>query len=170
MVMPTVSVGITTSMDPHRLSWHCQRFSDLENTMLYRLLQLRQSVFVVEQGCIYADLDDFDQDSDHLYVLDATVPVAYARCLPPGLVWEASSIGRIMVNTSLRRLKLGGELTRRAIAHNFTQWPGHPIRIGAQAYLEQFYRQLGFTSEQDHYMEDGILHVHMNMEATGEQH
>jgi ElaA protein len=170
MVMPTVSVGITTSMDLHGLSWHCQPFSGLENTMLYRLLQLRQSVFVVEQDCTYTDLDDCDQDSDHLYALDTTGPVAYARCLPPGLVWEASSIGRIVVKTSLRRLKLGGELTRRAIAHNVRQWPGHPIRIGAQAYLEQFYRQLGFTSEQDHYMEDGILHVHMNMAAKGEKH
>jgi ElaA protein len=169
MAMPTVSADIITNMDPNGLSWHCQHFSALESSMLYQLLQLRQSVFVVEQECVYPDLDDLDQGSDHLYALDAAGPVAYARCLPPGLAWEASSIGRIMVKTSLRRLKLGGELTRRAIAHNFAHWPGHPIRIGAQAYLEQFYQQLGFTSEQDPYMEDGILHVHMYLTATGEQ-
>ncbi|MCX2979823.1 GNAT family N-acetyltransferase [Halieaceae bacterium IMCC14734] len=157
-------------MDPTAITWHCQPFSALENRLLYQLLQLRQAIFVVEQNCPYPDLDNLDPHCDHLFALNQDEPVAYARCLPPGLTGEQSSIGRVLVQAQLRRLQLGGELMRRAIAHNFAQWPGHSIRIGAQAYLEEFYRHLGFTSEQDHYMEDGILHIHMQLTTTGEPH
>jgi ElaA protein len=168
MVMPTVQAAISTEVDMKALTWHCRPFSALDSGVLYQLLQMRQTIFVVEQSCPYPDLDDLDQDSDHLYALDQDQPVAYARCLPPGLAWEPSSIGRVAVTPGLRRFKLGHELMRRAIAHNFAQWPDYSIRIGAQAYLEQFYQQLGFISEQDPYMEDGILHMHMYLAGTGE--
>lgn len=144
------------------LLWHCHPFDALSTTDLYALLQLRQEVFVVEQDCVYQDLDGLDDRAWHLYCSDRDGrPLAVARCLPPGVAFTESSIGRVVTRQSARGSGLGRALMQRAVAFNLRQWPGAGILIGAQAYLEDFYRSLGFAPEGQPYDEDGIPHVHM---------
>ena len=141
--------------------WQTAAFADLSRQELYDLLQLRQEVFVVEQRSLYLDLDGRDQDAMHMLCRLGDKLVAYQRLLQPGLSYPESSIGRIVVRRSARGSNLGRDLVRRGIAHNRERWPDHGIRINAQAYLRDFYIDLGFTVEGDEYDEDGIPHVEM---------
>ncbi|WP_235898606.1 GNAT family N-acetyltransferase [Parahaliea maris] len=150
-----------------QLHWQTLTFDDLSLDALYAALQLRQAVFVVEQDCPYQDLDGLDQASFHMLCWRGDELLATQRCLPPGLSYTQSAIGRIVVSPQARGLKLGRELVRRGIDFNLAQWPGSGIRIGAQAYLLDFYTSLGFVSEEDEYVEDGIPHIHMLFRATG---
>ncbi|MEH6608404.1 MAG: GNAT family N-acetyltransferase [Halioglobus sp.] len=125
---------------------------------------MRQNVFIIEQDCLYPDLDDLDQDAMHMTGRNGESLQAYQRCLAPGVCYQESSIGRIIVAPFSRGTQLGRELVQRGIDHNRSQWPDHGIQIGAQAQLTKFYSSLGFVSLEDEYMEDGILHVHMLLE------
>jgi ElaA protein len=153
-------------MKDAQLTWECRPFSALDTQTLYAIMRLRQEVFVVEQACIYQDLDGNDQASFHLCGHRGSELLAYARCLPPGLDYPESSLGRIVVNPTARGLRLGEELVRRAIAFNRTSWPDTGIRIGAQAYLESFYRGFGFATASDVYDEDGIPHIKMVLKES----
>jgi ElaA protein len=152
-------------MDAHD-GWHQRRFAELGPELLYAILALRQAVFVVEQDCPYLDCDGLDAAAVHLFLLENGALTAYERCLPPGTPYPESSIGRIIVTPAQRGSGLGRELVRRGIAFNRARWPGHAIRIGAQSRLTRFYQSLGFVSCEDHYIEDGIEHVHMVLAAT----
>jgi ElaA protein len=146
-------------------TWITRDFGSLPTSLLYAILRLRQAVFVVEQNCVYQDLDDLDQVADHLLLLRGGEVMAYQRCLPPGSSFTQSSIGRIIVEPRARREGLGTELVQRGIAHNRARWPDSGICIGAQAHLQRFYGALGFRVIGDVYLEDGIEHVHMLLEA-----
>ncbi|NBY54229.1 MAG: GNAT family N-acetyltransferase, partial [Betaproteobacteria bacterium] len=123
------------------LQWQIERFDALELRQLYQLLQLRQAVFAVEQQCIYQDLDNLDLESFHLLGCHAQSGklLAYARCLPPGLKYPESSIGRVVVDLSWRGKGLGHALLRRAIdccaLFDGNEGGVQAIRISAQAYL-----------------------------------
>jgi len=147
------------------LRWQTSAFGELSLEALYAALQLRQAVFVVEQNCPYQDLDDLDKEAFHMLCWRDGKLLATQRCLPPGRCYTQSAIGRIVVSPEARGLKLGRELVQRGIDFNLAQWPGSGIRIGAQAYLLDFYTGLGFVSEEDDYVEDGIPHVHMRYEG-----
>jgi ElaA protein len=148
-------------MSEHEVHWQCLGFEALNTHELYGILHLRQQVFIVEQDCIYQDLDNLDQLSLHLCANRADELLAYLRCLPPGLSYEESSMGRIVTSPVARELKLGRELVRRGIELNFNTWPDSDILIGAQAYLENFYREFGFETVTEPYDEDGISHIKM---------
>lgn len=145
------------------LNWLNTPFAALATAQLYSLLQLRQDVFVVEQNCAYPDLDGLDQHGWHMRCLDEDTVLAYQRCLPPGIAYPESSLGRIVVNPAARGTGLGRELVQRGIDFNRRQWPHTDIYIGAQAYLQAFYGSLGFVSEGEPYLEDGILHIYMRL-------
>ena len=145
------------------LTWSLTRFDALSPRALYDLLQLRSEVFVVEQGCAFQDLDGLDAQALHLLghsEADGTLH-AYARCLPPGLNYVEVSIGRVVIRASARGSGAGHALMRQALACVALQWGAQPVRIGAQARLEGFYRQYGFVPDGAPYDEDGILHVAM---------
>lgn len=142
--------------------WQIRPFRQLSIDELYGLLQLRQDVFVVEQDCVYRDLDGLDARAWHLFCINEQGQhLAGARCLPPGTAFAESSIGRVVTRQSARGKGLGRDLMQRALDFNRRQWPGQDIVIGAQAYLETFYASLGFVAEGEPYDEDGILHIHM---------
>ncbi len=146
--------------------WKTVAFGQLALDELYALLRLRQEVFVVEQDCVYLDLDDKDQVGLHMLATEGDTLVAYQRCLPPGTSYPgASSIGRIVVAPQSRGTQLGRELVERGIAHNRQAWPGVDICINAQAHLQRFYGSLGFVPEGEEYMEDGIAHRRMRLPA-----
>ena len=148
-----------------QLEWQILSFDDLGSDRLYRVLQLRQQVFVVEQQSIYLDLDDKDRAASHMLALHDGSLCAYQRCLPPGTSYPESSLGRIVVQPQLRGRRLGHDLVRRGIDYNQRTWPGAGICINAQSYLEDFYVALGFRAEGEEYMEDGIPHRKMRLQV-----
>jgi len=141
--------------------WQTSEFAALSTTALYAALRLRQQVFVVEQHIIYLDLDGLDQDACHMLGWEGDTLQAYQRCLAPGAYFSESAIGRIVVSPGARGRGLGRELVRRGIELNLNRWPDQDIRINAQAYLEEFYRSLGFVSQGEVYDEEGIDHIEM---------
>lgn len=143
------------------LEWSCKEFPDISPGELYKILQLRVEVFIVEQQCIYQDCDDKDQQSLHLMGWDGSKLAAYARLLPPGLSYPSPSIGRVVISPSSRKDGYGRELMNHAIATVRSVYNTNTIIIGAQLYLKLFYSSLGFRQDSDIYLEDGIEHIKM---------
>ncbi|MDH4040121.1 MAG: GNAT family N-acetyltransferase [Gammaproteobacteria bacterium] len=141
--------------------WQTCEFSGLDILQLYAALRLRQEVFAVEQNCAYLDLDNLDQGAVHMLCWHRDELVAYQRCLAPGTAWPESALGRIVVRAQSRGRQLGRELVERGIRHNLGRWPEQDIRINAQAYLREFYADLGFSADGDVFGEDGIPHIQM---------
>jgi ElaA protein len=141
--------------------WQSLTFAQLGQARLYAVLRLRQEVFAVEQQSIYLDLDGLDQQAIHMLCSRDEQLLAYQRCLPPGVSYPESSLGRIVVSPGARGLHLGVELVQRGISHNLQHWPDSGIRINAQSYLQKFYINLGFVTDGDEYDEDGIPHLQM---------
>lgn len=143
------------------LRWRCLRFDELSLHGLYGLLALRSKVFVVEQACAYQDIDGADPDCLHLLGERDGMLLASARLVPAGLKFPEASIGRVVTEPVTRGSGLGHALMREAIARLQAHWGAQPIRIGAQAHLQAFYRQHGFLPDGEPYDEDGIEHVEM---------
>jgi ElaA protein len=141
---------------------HTRTFDALSPLELYRILQLRAAVFVVEQACNFHDADDHDLHAVHIFT-DARRDAPLEGCvrvLAPGITYAEASFGRLVTAPSVRRTGLGRELTLAALAWLDTHVPG-PVRIGAQSYLERFYRGFGFVPDGEPYDEDGIPHMPM---------
>ena len=143
------------------IDWKFTAFDALTLTELYELLQLRSEVFVVEQACVFQDMDGADTAAMHLLGTSGGQLVAYARCFAAGMKFKEASIGRLITRSDLRGSGAGHVLVRRAIASVTQQWGPQAIRIGAQARLEKFYRQHGFEPTGAPYIEDGIAHIEM---------
>jgi ElaA protein len=146
------------------IDWKCAAFAQLSPLELHDILQARAAVFVVEQACVFQDIDGADPPSWHLMGLGRLGPrrlVAYCRLVPPGVKYPEPSIGRVLTTEAARRTGVGRELMREAIARAAGLWPGSPIRIGAQCYLERFYGEFGFARSSAQYIEDGIPHIEM---------
>jgi ElaA protein len=146
--------------------WQALTFSELSREQLYAILRLRQEVFVVEQNCVFQDLDNLDQGATHMLCLEGERLLAYQRCIAPGSNSHDSLLGRIVVCPGMRNKQLGRELVQRGIKHNLLRWPGSDIRISAQAHLQRFYAALDFASEGGEYLEDGIPHQQMRYRST----
>ncbi len=143
------------------IEWRFLTFDALSTAGLYAVLQLRSAVFVVEQACVFQDMDGADESAMHLLGMLGGQLVAYARCLPAGVKFPEASMGRIVTRDSVRGTGAGHALVEKAKACLTQQWGAQAIRIGAQARLELFYRQHGFVKTGDLYIEDGIPHVEM---------
>ena len=156
----------TTNSAADKLSGTCTPFAQLQLQDLYDVLHARCQVFIVEQVA-FQDLDYEDQTGWHLLGRDAQgVLQSYARILPPGQVFDEPSIGRVLVMAAARGTGAGWELMRHAMHELEQLWPGSPIRIGAQAYLQQFYEGCGFAVSGEQYLEDGIPHLPMLYRAS----
>ena len=145
------------------VEWVTKRFDQLTVDELYDVMQLRQAVFVVEQKCWYLDADGVDKHCLHLLGrLPAGQLACYLRIVPPGHRFNEPSIGRVVVDTSLRRQGIGTSLMKRGVELVEDRYPAAGICLSAQKYLEDFYRSFGFTSTGHDYLEDGIPHVDMH--------
>jgi ElaA protein len=143
------------------IKWQCKPFNELSPHELYKILQLRNAVFVVEQNCVFQDADDKDEGCLHLMGFSGRELAAYTRLVPPGYIYEEASIGRVVISPAHRNKGLGIELMRRSTETCRSVFGDGAIRIGAQYYLVSFYSSLGFTIAGEKYFEDGIEHVHM---------
>jgi ElaA protein len=156
------------------IDWQFLTFDELSTNELYRVMGLRQNVFVVEQNCAYLDCDNKDQDSHHFLGRvknsSSTELVAYLRILKPKSPTEAPHIGRVVCRKDVRQSGVGKELVQRGIAHCATLFPGKSIKISAQQYLVNFYTNLGFRISSTPYDEDGIPHVGMIYKPPSQTH
>ncbi len=145
--------------------WQWSRFADLSGADLYEVLQKRQDVFILEQTCLYPDMDGLDAGAHHLLgwrIIDGKRALAaYLRVLAPGAKYAEMSLGRVLTAPSARGTGIGRELLAQGIAHAERQYPGQRIRIGAQQHLENFYGGFGFVTCSAPYDEDGIMHIDM---------
>ncbi|MAJ38479.1 MAG: GNAT family N-acetyltransferase [Flavobacteriaceae bacterium] len=133
-------------------------FQELSNIELYQILQLRTEVFVVEQDCVYQDMDDKDYESLHVVLLLDNNIAAYTRIYQSS---KASHIGRVVVKKEHRKNDLGRLIMKESVDFCESEYGKQDIIISAQLYLLKFYSELGFSSEGEIYLEDGIKHIQM---------
>lgn len=144
----------------------CLSFEQLDNYTLYQMLALRSAVFCVEQNCVYQDADGKDQNAWHVLAYHQGQLAATCRILMPSESYaDACSIGRVASSPAHRGIGVGEKLMQVAVAQCQQLFPDWPIRIGAQQYLEGFYQKFGFETISDSFLEDGIVHVTMQVEA-----
>jgi ElaA protein len=140
------------------LRWIDRAFGELSAIDLYAIMALRERVFVVEQKCAYQDADGIDPHARHVWAEDHAHTIhAYLRIVPAGVKFAEVSIGRVVTSPDTR----GNGLGKMLVKHGLAVAGEVPVRIGAQAHLEQFYAELGFARTSEPYDEDGIPHVEM---------
>ena len=144
------------------VNWTIKRFDELTLDELYNILQLRNEVFIVEQNCIYKDLDGKDRSAWHLIATEDDKLIAYTRILPPGVSYNDPAIGRVVTSPSKRRSGLGRELMKRSIEACEKLFGTTSITLSAQVYLKSFYGSFGFIVMGEEYLEDGIPHIEMS--------
>lgn len=138
---------------------YIKKFEELTGTELYEILKLRSNVFVVEQNCVYQDLDNKDQGAWHVYLTDEDGIQAYLRVLDRGVSFEDVSIGRVI--SMKRRCGLGTRILREGIRVAREKFAAQRITIEAQAYARGLYEKLGFVQNSEEFLEDGIPHIRM---------
>lgn len=137
-------------------------FSELSAKQMYDIAQLRQDVFIIEQNCIYADLDGMDNQANHLMIYEGNILLAYSRLFSVNLKHKnATSIGRIIVHKSKRRTEVGPKLIKCSLDWCLENFPNTTVYIEAQAALKEYYRNFGFIEEGEVYSVDDIPHLKM---------
>lgn len=151
-------------MDTGGLHWRLWDWNEWSNDLLYAAMRLRSAIFVVEQNCVFPDMDGLDPACTHLCGCDDDGRLlAYARLLAPGVKYEDASIGRVVTAVEARGRQLGRALMQEALRLTHARHPGAPVRLGAQQHLERFYGSFGFSTISAPYLEDGIWHVDMRL-------
>jgi ElaA protein len=174
MVSRKSNVNVTTGQQRMQtketltIDWRWKTFGDLTNVEVYDMLAARATVFVIEQNCLYGDIDGLDLDAWHLFAYgaasspDARAKLAgYLRVLLPDADDTDIRIGRVLTTADFRGQGLGRAMLDTTLGHIRAQWPGTPIRLHAQAHLQAFYGAFGFEPVSDVHVEDGIPHVWM---------
>ena len=136
-------------------------FSELDTEDLYQILRLRSEVFVVEQDCVYQDIDNKDRNAIHLYYKENDQIVAYTRIFKAGDYYENPCIGRVVVSKKNRGNDLGKKIMIDSMEYIKQNIKGEKIELSAQKYLDKFYKDLGFYKIGEDYLEDGIPHQRM---------
>ena len=142
-----------------RFEW--ARIDDLSARTFHAAIALRESVFVVEQNCVYQDADDYDLRCWHLLAWSGDALAAYMRVTDPGTKYPEPSLGRVVSSPAFRGQGLGQQLLTEALKRCDDVWPGRANRISAQHYLLKFYQGFGFVPVSGIYLEDGIDHIEM---------
>lgn len=151
---------------PGALNWRLYGWREWTHDQLYEAMRLRSQIFVVEQNCVFPDMDGIDPSCEHLCGTDAGGRLlAYSRLLPPGLKSPEAAIGRVVVHEAARGQSVGRALMLESLAACRRRFPNRPIRVGAQQHLERFYGSLGFERIGEPYLEDGIWHIDMRLPA-----
>ena len=136
-------------------------FQDLSNTEIYQILRLRSEVFVVEQECIYQDIDNKDKNAVHIFLKEKNEIIAYSRVFKEKEYFENPSIGRVVVANKRRMYGVGKKIMNISIDYIKQNIKAKCIEISAQKYLKKFYSNLGFVQQGDEYLEDNIPHLRM---------
>ena len=145
------------------IKWVTKKFEALSVVELYQILRLRSEIFVVEQNCVYQDLDNKDQNALHLFGEYDGKIIAYSRLFKAGDYFDCSSIGRVVVDKNYRDKKFGHELIKQGISEIRNHFNEENITISAQLYLKKFYETHGFIQTSEMYLEDDIPHIEMKI-------
>lgn len=157
-----------------KLTWISCHFDEMTPHHVYSLLKLRQQIFIIEQECIFPEIDGLDPLCDHIIALNGNDVLAAVRIVGPGIdpdhveQGDRSAIGRVVASENLRGQGIGRQLMLRAIDHCGQRFPGKAIYLNAQLYLKTFYEDLGFVQFGNAYEEDGIPHICMERPAPAE--
>ncbi len=143
------------------LSFKTKPFNELSTSELYKILRLRAEVFIVEQDCVYQDIDDKDSYALHVIGYKGNEIIAYARLFNTGDYFDKASIGRVVISEKERKFGYGHMLIQNCIAEIEKHFTAKEILISAQCYLISFYKKHGFNEEGEGYLEDGIPHIKM---------
>ena len=138
-----------------------KNFQDLSNTEIYQILRLRSEVFVVEQQCIYQDIDNKDKKAVHIFLKEKNEIIAYSRVFKEKEYFENPSIGRVVVANKRRMYGVGKKIMNISINYIKQNIKAKNIEISAQKYLKKFYSNFGFVQQGDEYLEDNIPHLRM---------
>lgn len=136
-------------------------FNELILDELYQVLQLRSEIFVVEQNCVYQDIDGKDQIALHVLGFKNDTLIAYTRCFDQGIYFEEASIGRVLVKETERKFNYGHDILKASMDIIQSRFKTAKIKISAQQYLTKFYESHGFQQIGEGYLEDGIPHIAM---------
>ena len=158
--MKNVKQQVPTNSDL-QFCWY--QLEEMGPMLLYYMLALRQGIFVVEQSCVYQDLDGLDKSAQHLIVKQDGKIVAGLRLLIPDPQHESLRIGRVAVSADSRSMGIAGAMMREAIEKAQRDFSSRTICLNAQTYLQKFYESLGFRISGEPFLEDGIPHIHMKM-------
>jgi ElaA protein len=145
------------------LQFKTKPFNELSTKELYDLLKLRCDVFIVEQNCVYPDIDGKDQKAVHVLGYYNDELVAYSRLFDAGHYFENASLGRVIVAQKYRDRKWGNNLMIEAITAIKKYYNKTQITISAQLYLQKFYESHGFKATSESYLEDDIPHIEMKI-------
>jgi len=140
---------------------HIKKFNELTKEEIYHIFQLRSEVFVVEQNCVYNDLDGKDEKATHIFYAERRNIIAYLRVFEKSK--EFASFGRVCVKKDFRKSGLGRKIVNEAIEFIKNNMKQEKIFIEAQEYLQKFYESLGFARKSDVFLEDGIQHIDMEL-------
>lgn len=143
------------------MNWNLKKFKELNVEEIYKILTLRNEIFIVEQECAYLDCDDKDLNSYHLFSEENGEIIAYLRILEKGVSYDEISIGRVAVKKNYRGKGISREMLLKAIDFVENNLNEDTIKIQAQAYLLNFYNSLGFKAVSEEYLEDNIPHIDM---------
>jgi len=136
-------------------------FEELTTLELHDILQLRSEVFVVEQDCVYQDIDGKDFKALHIIGKKDDKVVAYTRCFEPGIYFKEAAIGRVVIPVDQRKYGYGHDIMKASVKAIEEQYNTAIIKLSAQTYLTKFYETHGFTKIGEEYLEDGIPHIAM---------
>ena len=144
------------------MSIKAKYFNELTTTELYELLKVRSEIFVVEQNCIYQDLDDIDYNSLHIFIEENNEIIAYLRAFYKDDSKEIVQLGRVL--TKEHGLGNGKKLILEALPIIKKRLKPKKIYIEAQKYAEDFYKKFGFITKSKEFLDDGIYHVIMELD------
>ena len=149
-------------MSAVKVDWSCLCLGEMSSYQLFELLRVRQNVFIIEQSCIYSDIDKHDLLCWHLLGYSHNSELnAYCRLLKPQTIYNEAAIGRVLVKREYRERGLARELMLEAHRRCELIFQSKIVRLNAQVYLKQFYEDIGYRCVSDPYSEDGIMHVEM---------
>lgn len=154
-------------MNSSTFQWNCKHYDELNKEEFHQILKARVEVFIVEQNCVYQDIDQKDIHAYHITVWDQNELMAYSRILPKEISYENYiSIGRVLSLPSYRKTGAGRFLMQKTMSCCEELFPDTPIKISAQKYLIHFYESFGFQYTGKEYLEDNIPHVEMIYQET----
>ncbi|NLY46943.1 MAG: GNAT family N-acetyltransferase [Tissierella sp.] len=147
------------------MNYKLKKFSELTTDELYEILKIRAEIFIVEQKCLYQDIDSRDKLAYHLFFEDHNEIVSYLRILEKGVSYHEVAIGRVVTRESHRKKGHSKELIQKAITFITDTLEETEIRLSAQLYAKKLYQSCGFRQASDIYLEDGIEHIEMLFQA-----
>ncbi|MGF1523060.1 MAG: GNAT family N-acetyltransferase [Leptolyngbyaceae cyanobacterium] len=146
------------------INWSWKPFDAISGPQMHEILAARQTVFVIEQQCIYQDADELDPKSWHLLgCTEKDELVAYARITVPGTRYPEPSFGRVLTVKTARGMGIGRQIVEQCLAKCGAEYPHMDVCISAQTYLEKFYQSFGFTTVSQPYDDEGIEHIDMRL-------